>query len=532
MKKIYIIFAILVTFVTAGCKKFLDVNSDPATPQEADAKNLTAPLFAQMQRGIQFDSRYLGPLIQNFGYRTGSQTGEIHGWFGNDASGEIWRTVYFGLGMNLSLIMTDATKTKQYNYLGMAQAIRAWGWQTATDYHGEIILKQAFEPNRFIFEYDSQADVYAEVVKLANESITNFKRTDDNTGTTAQLAVGDLVYSGISDKWIKFNYGLLARNMNNLVNKTGIYNAAKVIEFVDLALASNADNFIIPNAIAIPGEGTFYGTTRDNLFLYKQSRMIVGLLDGLTLAGTSGAVIDPRRATMITASGDGVFRGVNPGSGDPNLAPAVNATLGIPNLWGGRDQVNPGIPISATNTAATAPGKFIFRDFASFPIMTYAEMQFIKAEAALRSGNANLAHQAYLNGISAHIDYVSTLGTAISTAQKTAYLTSAAVKQTAATLTLRDVMLQKYIALWGHGYVETWCDLRKFNYNAGDAAGNNPYLGVFVFPTSFFPDNGGKPAQRYRPRFNSEYLWNLDALKKVGGDKVDYHTYPMWFTQP
>lgn len=519
MKNIYVIFTVLTIFTATGCKKFLDVNSDPATPQEAESKSLTPPLFAQMQRGVQFDSRYLGPLIQNFGYRTGSQNAEIHGWFGNDASGEIWRTVYYGLGNNLGLIMDDATKTKQYNYLGMAQAIRAWGWQTATDYHGEIILKQAFEPNRFIFEYDSQADVYAEVVRLANESITNFKRTDDNNGTTAKMAVGDLVYKGVSDRWIKFNYGLLARNMNNLVNKTGIYNPAKVIEFVDLALASNADNFIVPNLVAIPGEGTFYGTTRDNLFLYKQSRMIVGLLDGLFLVGTSGAVIDPRRPTMITASGDGVFRGVNPGSGDPNNA---STTIGIPNLWGGQDQTNPG----------ASGGKFIFKDLAGFPMMTYAEMQFIKSEAALRLGNLPMAHQAYLNGISAHIDYVSSLGTAISVAQKTAYLTSAAVKQTPGALTIRDVMLQKYIAMWGHGYVETWCDLRKFNYNVGDAAGNNPYLGVFVFPTTFFPDNGGKPGQRYRPRFNSEYLWNLDALKKVGGDKVDYHTYPMWFAQP
>ena len=522
MKKIYIIFTILVTLVATGCKKFLDINSDPATPQEVESKSLTPPLFAQMEMGVQFDSRFLGPLIQNFSYRTASQTAEIHGWFGSDASGEIWRTVYYGLGNNLGLIMDDATKTKQYNYLGMAQAIRAWGWQTATDYHGEIILKQAFEPNRFIFEYDNQADVYAEVVRLANQSITNFKRTDDNNGTTAKMAVGDIVYNGNSDRWIKFNYGLLARNMNNLVNKKEIYKPEKVIEFVDLALASNADNFIIPNTVAIPGEGTFYGTTRANLGIYKQSRMIVGLLDGLFLTGTSGAVIDPRRPTMITASGDGVFRGVNPGSGDPNLAVGVNATLGIPNLWGAQDQVIP----------STGGGKFIFKDLAGFPVMTYAEMQFIKAEAALRSGNATMAYQAYLNGISAHIDYVSSLGTAISTAQKTAYLTSAAVVQTSATLTLRDIMLQKYIALWGHGYVETWCDLRKFNYNVGDANGNNPYLGVFFFPTTFFPDNGGKPAQRYRPRFNSEYLWNLDALKKVGGDKVDYHTYPMWFSQP
>jgi hypothetical protein len=164
--------------------------------------------------------------------------------------------------------------------------------------------------------------------------------------------------------------------------------------------------------------------------------------------------------------------------------------------------------------------------------MTYSEIQFIKAEAAFRKGDKAIAHQAYLNGISASIDFVSALGTAITTADKTAYMTSASVKQSDAMLTLRDIMLQKYLALYGYGFVETWCDLRKFHYNTGDAQGNKPYLDVFAFPANFFADNGGKPAQRYRPRYNSEYLWNVEALKKIGANKNDYHTYEMWFSKP
>jgi hypothetical protein len=93
-------------------------------------------------------------------------------------------------------------------------------------------------------------------------------------------------------------------------------------------------------------------------------------------------------------------------------------------------------------------------------------------------------------------------------------------------------MLQKYLALYGYGFVETWNDLRKYNYNVGDSKGNNPYVNAFFFPASFSADNGGKPAQRTRPRYNSEYLWNVEALKKIGADKVDYHTYKMWFTEP
>lgn len=521
MKRIYITFAVAAVLLTSGCKKYLDVNTDPATPQNAESKTLTPPLFAQMERGVQFDSRYLGPLIQNWGSNAGGMTGEIHGWYaGSDVTGEIWRTVYYGLGGNLSLIMDDATATQQYNYLGLAQSLRAWAWQIGTDYHGDMILKQAFDAERYVYDYDAQPEVYAEVVRLANESIANFSRTD-GTGTVAKIASADLVYKGDASKWIKFNYGLLARNLNNLVNKAA-YDPAKVIEYVDKALSSNADNFIVPNNGSNSTDANFFGPLRANLGSYRQSRMIVGLLDGTYLAGNSGAVIDPRRSNMITASGDGVFRGVNPGEGDPNSGAANTNTTAVANPWGGLNSTNPG----------AGAGKFLNRDNAGFPIMTYAEMQFIKAEAALRNNNAALAHQAYLNGISAHIDFVSSLKPDISATAKAAYLAGDAVVQNPASLTLKHVMLQKYIALWGHGFVETWSDLRKYRYIKGDEKGNKPYLDVFQFPRNFFLDNSGEPAQRYRPRFNSEYLWNIAALKKIGGDQPNYHTYVMWFTQP
>ena len=92
-------------------------------------------------------------------------------------------------------------------------------------------------------------------------------------------------------------------------------------------------------------------------------------------------------------------------------------------------------------------------------------------------------------------------------------------------------MLQKYIALWGWGLIETWNDLRRFHYGADMFKGQPVYSG-FKLPTTFATANLGKPAYRVRPRYNSEYIWNLDALKKIGGDKGDFHTTELWFTKP
>lgn len=514
MKKIYILLAAFMMVSSSGCKKYFDINTDPATPQTPNSKTMIAPLFAQMERGVQFDSRYLGGVVQYFG---SPNVGENHGWLPtSDAMGEIWRTVYFGLGANLNLIIEDSSNKQEWNYVGLAQALKAWAWQIGTDYHGEMIVSQAYEPNRYKFDYDDQAYVYAEVVKVANEAIENLSRTDGN-GTVAKLSPFDLVYAGDNSKWIKFCYGILARNANNLINKSN-YDPQKVIDYVDKALASNADNFLIKNDGTTSVNANFYGPIRANLASYRQTRIMVGLLDGTYFTGTPGTVIDPRRANMIAPSQDGVYRGTAPGNVVAGTAPEQ-----IPNLWGSYGTVNPG---AGDNT-----GRYLFKDKANFPIMTYAEMQFIKAEAAFRKGEKNKALIAYQNGISASIDFVSGLGTAITTAQKTAYMTSASVAQTEGALTLKDIMLQKYIALYAYGFVETWSDLRKYNYMEGDAQGNKPYDQVYFYP-AFSADNGGNPAQRYRPRYNSEYIWNLDAIRKIGADKIDYHTVKMWFSQP
>ena len=33
------------------------------------------------------------------------------------------------------------------------------------------------------------------------------------------------------------------------------------------------------------------------------------------------------------------------------------------------------------------------------------------------------------------------------------------------------------------------------------------------------------------PRFNSEYLWNIVELTRIGATQLDYHTKEQWFSQ-
>ena len=93
-------------------------------------------------------------------------------------------------------------------------------------------------------------------------------------------------------------------------------------------------------------------------------------------------------------------------------------------------------------------------------------------------------------------------------------------------------MLQKYIAMYIWGALETWVDMRRFHYT-DPFEGNQVYTG-FLKPTGgdLFPDNAGNPVYRVRPRFNSEYVWNILELERIGATKNDYHTLETWFSKP
>jgi len=506
MKFKLIISGLLATalFIPTGCDKYLDVNFDPSNPQVAEGFAILPPMLAQMVRGESFDDRYIGQYVQNWASTAKNNVWDQHGYApGSDAAGEKWRQHYWSIGKNIDLMIEQATAKQQWDYVGVAKAIRAWSWQTTTDVNGEMILKQAWEPNRYVFDFDTQDLIYQEVERLCMDALTDLSRTDGGA-CEASLGRGDLVYKGKRSQWIRFVYANLARNAHHLTNK-GTYNPDKVIEYVDKSFTSNADNFNVPHAGTGSADGNFFGATRNNLRTYRQTTYILNLLNGTVFNG----VTDPRLPIMLSASPDGVYRGVTPTLGDPTNV--NNDPTRIPLVWG----VSPSV-----TDAKLIPGKYIFTDKAGHPMITYSEMQFVKAEAAFIKGDKPMAFDAFKKGIRAHMDFAG-----VAVADQDTYMASAAVPQADGDLKLSDIMLQKYISLWVHGALETWVDMRRYHYDS------QVYTG-FTLPATLYLDNGGKLAYRVRPRYNSEYVWNRESLDVFGGNNPDYHTYEPWFIKP
>jgi hypothetical protein len=135
--------------------------------------------------------------------------------------------------------------------------------------------------------------------------------------------------------------------------------------------------------------------------------------------------------------------------------------------------------------AVASTGSFQVRPVSDQEILTYHEMCFIKAEVYMRKGDVANAHTAYKAGIQAHLDMMQVklaswkaAGFAATNPDMnpmeqidiTTYLSSSAVAD-AGSLTMSDIMLQKYIAMGCS--IENWNDMRRFNYSAGNIGSFN-----------------------------------------------------------
>jgi len=528
-----IILSALVISITS-CKKWLDVNVDPATPQNTKAEYMLSPILFQMANNTATDYRVIFKYTQDMvgqDATTFTLNWEKHGYqSASDVGGSMWRMVYVNFGLNLEDMIKDAEATNKWTYAGIGYAVKAWGLQLLTDAHGPVVLDEAFT-NRLKFRYQDQNEVYDKVKFYGLKALECFQKTDAQ-GTQALLesVSGDQIYRGDKAKWRKFVYGMFAQQYGHLVNKPEFATkyADSVIKYVDLSFTGAAEDATIrfegtKAADANPFSqdfGLFTATASTATTTGRVSQNIVNLLTGgvrgtPAVNPTAAMALDPRLTRMMNPiPSSGIYKGA--------LIQGGNATT--PHILGA---------LSFTSTSAF-PEKYIFAKKARYPVMSYAQLQFSKAEALFIKGSIPAARQAYLNGIKGHMDFINLYGlngtpagALITPAQVTTYLASSEVAQTDATLTLSDIMQQKYIAQWGWAGMEQWSDLRKYHYS------DQIYKQYTQLTGSELDErNNGKYAYRLRPRYNSEYIWNFDELAKWGGNKSDYHTLETWSNLP
>jgi len=478
--------------------------------------------------GLANDGTNVGRYIQ---YWAANGAGNLYDQMGgatgaSDVMGSIWAMHYYGMGQNLNRMIEWGIEEKKWDYVGVGYAIQAWSWLITTEMYGEIIMREAFNTSQLVFKYDNQTDVYDTVRVISRRALDYLNRTGDGVNQ-ANLAKGDAYFlNGNVNKWKKFAYATLALSFNHLSNKAS-YSPDSVIKYANLAMMVNADNAVMTFAnTGITGTSNFYGPYRNNVATLRQGAYMADLMNGLNPTFTG--VNDPRGFYLLRENPNNTLRGIKPNKGTSGLG--VNDQPR--NFWGG------------LFSAATAPTvdtgcRYIFRNGAPFPIFTASMMKFILAEAYYRKGMRTEALSNYRDGIGLHIDQLVTdysygirTQWIITPAKKNAFLANPVIVPTAANLRLSHIMLQKYIALYGWGMQETWTDMRRYHYTDIEQGTTNEVYANFTPPSGIdlFINNGNKLVYRARPRYNSEYLYNIAELQRLGALELDYHTKEQWFS--
>jgi hypothetical protein len=550
MKKLFSIIVLvgLMVFISFSCSKKID---EAYQNPNADVRVLPELLLPQIEsamwgnyagHGPANDARYLGQYTQHWVWSGVSSNYDRMGYTNSagDVGQSIWRMHYYDIGQNNVRMIQWATEEGKWDYVGVGQAIFAWSWLTLTDIYGEVILDEAFNTDLLTFQYNTQEQVYNHVRKLCFEALVNLEKTGDGVG---KLSAGDsYLYNGDLEKWKKFVFGILARWHNHQSNKPG-YKADSVIYYCDKSIKVNDDNAMLKfAATGISANSNFFGPLRNNFtsttngvvnpVAVRQSTFIADLLNGANT--TFNGVTDPRGFYMLRLNANGTIKGVEPIKGQQ----IITAKDRPENFVAGSQEAGINNGIGSDNDC-----RYIFRNASPIPILSASELKFMLAEAAYRKGDKATAYDAYRDGIRLHFDLmISTYSGNIPAARlitapiRDAYMANpAVVPATSAGLTMAHIMMQKYIALWGHGVLETWVDMRRFHYTGNDPMGTGRVYTNFNPPTGtdlFTPDNGGKLVYRVRPRFNSEYVWNVNELKRIGADQLDYHTRELWFSLP
>lgn len=367
--------------------------------------------------------------------------------------------------------------------LGIARIMSAYNWAMLTDLMGDIPFTEALKAG-VIFQpkVEKQEDVYKHVMTLLDSAIVNMAKAQ--ISTRPFLGTQDFIYGSIirtenaaniatwRNTWIKAAQGLKARYLMRLSHRAPKYQ--EVVTAVDASFANASEEM----------KFAYNGTTSVNpvqrFFINRNN-----LSASASLKAKLDARSDPRALRFFRI---------------PNIQNPPPTLIFAPN--GDPIQQQNGYGVSNI-TSITAPTY----------LLSYHELQFIKAEALVRLGgvaNLALAETALRNAVRAAFVKVG-----LTAATADTYFTNSVLPLFILN-PLSEVLMQKYLSQYECEAVEAFNDYRRYR-----AMGN----------AAFIPLANARNATQFPLRFtygSSDVTANPN-VKAVYGDGSYVYTERVWW---
>lgn len=388
-----------------------------------------------------------------------------------------WEVFYTDALINFQKIIETSGPgggTPNPNYAGIALGMRSWVFSMITDVWGAIPYSEALSGTSsspvYSPAYDSQEEVYAGLIEDLAEA-------NSLLSTSGPSVSGDIMFNGNIMMWKKFVNSLRFRLLNrqaHIVASSGAAMQAMLDDPATYPMMESNDDIAALTYGARPTNNPWH----DILILQGRTDWNISS----TLVDKLNDLTDPRLDIYAEPGSlaDGEILG------HPNGLPgAIGSTyLGYSAI------------INTTNFA---------RETSEAVLMTYAELMFLKAEAALEGDITGDAQAFFEAGIQASFEqygasvpggYVAALGP----------------------VSKENIITQKWIALFGQG-IEAWTELRRTGFPVLPAAD----------PRALFQNDGVLPTRLVYP--STEYSLNganVAAADALNGGPDDMKTALWW----
>jgi len=430
--------ALAVVATACDNSKLTDVNKNPNAPENVSPELLFPAAAVSSVRAVRSSIEITPSAFAHWPqFLSEYQYAEISYYqFRPTTSDSWWLTFYAGPLQDLQQVLTQTIAAKHPNETGPALVMRAFDYSTMTGLWGDIPFGEANKgADNFTPVYDTQQAIYDSLLTNLSDANTMMAGGDNTYGSR------DPIYGGDVTKWKKLANSLRARLGMNLSKVDPARAKTEVAAaFAAGGMASNDDIAQISWPGDAINDNPWYDNQKDGIGTRDDARFSVTFIDTLKHLN------DPRLPVFARPVQDPTCGTV------PNCTPvAAGDYRGMPN------GLLPG-DAGSWGPKSSRLGPQVFAGDQPSYIMTYAEYEFILAEAAERGWIAGSAATFYQNGIRASMEQWGVADADIAT-----YLAQPRVAYAGGTAGLAQIGVQKWISLFTQGY-EAWSEWRRTGY--------------------------------------------------------------------
>lgn len=471
---VYLTLSVVVLFSIGCTKDFEELNTDPNKIEKISPGTLLNPLLYSvssfhMQRnpGFTFD------LMQQ-ALPFPSVAGGVHRYDISESAGNsTWNTYYLALN-NVKELLASAEAAKDPNYQAIGLTLNAWIYSQLTDSFGDVPMDEATQGDKGLYtpKFNTQQEVYSKILADLEKANLLYDATKPMVYGT-DILYGDSGGALTINKWRKFTNSLRMRLLLRVAKKTEMDAYTKLATMVSNpnlypVFSNNSESAILKVTGIVPNVSP-WGRAIDFTSFRAAASFFVDNLNSLN---------DPRREKWLSQArtADGA---------------TTIGYKGIPSAYSGSESQFNYLPSNLAIALVTAPMVNL--------IMSYSEVEFIKAELALTGKTSGNAQLHYENGVKASIQQ---WGAVV----PTNYFDNPNANYNG---TLERIMLQKYLGLF---FTDTqqWFEHRRTgfpNLPKGDGLMNNGQMPVrYRYPTTVITNN------------NANYKL---AVENMGGDDIN-----------